>query len=62
MKNGYTILLKPSEVKKLAMERKKMKLKDMAELYGLSFQCMSNVLKDGRCSQRIYKQIFNEEK
>lgn len=62
MKNGYTMLLSDAKKRKLASQRKKMKLKDMAELYGLSFQCMSNVLKDGRCSQRIYKQIFNEEK
>ena len=59
MKNGITVYPKKSEIAKLTSQYNKLaKKKDMAEIYDTSIMNIRNVIKHGRCSEKVYKILF----
>lgn len=57
MKNGSAKKLTQKQHRKLLSERKKTGLQQMADKYGISKQCLYNILKTGKVSERVFNQM-----
>jgi hypothetical protein len=60
MANGKTIELKKAELNKLQKEYDNTRVKnDLVALYGLPVNTIKCVLKNNRCSEKVYNKLFN---
>lgn len=57
MKNGSAKKLTQKQHRQLLAERKKTGLQEMATSYGISKQCLYNILKTGKVSERVFNQM-----